>query len=72
VAILLPLNYVVDNMFYPAVDISVEKYTSPRVRGFQMLDMAGNIIFNHSGTLNPIYYPSTIDFWYQADVLSTI
>lgn len=66
------MKYVVDNMFYPAVDITVNKYKLPRIRGFQMLDMSGDIISNHSGTLNPVYYPSTIDFWYQADVLATL
>jgi hypothetical protein len=66
------IKYVVDNMFYPSVDTTIEKYNLPRIRGFQMLDMSGNVIYNHSGTLNPVYYPPTIDFWYQADVLASI
>lgn len=66
------VKYVADNSFYPNVDTSISKYTLPRIRGFQMLDLQGAILANFSGTLNPIYYPSNIDFLYQADVLSTI
>jgi len=66
------IKYVPDNQFYPNVDTLISKYKLPRIRGFLMLDLNGNIIANHTGTLNPIYYPSTVDFWYQADVLATI
>ena len=66
------VKYVADNQFFPAVDIRVPKYQLPRVRGFQMLDLNGNIIANYTGTLNPVYYPTNVDFWYQSDLLATI
>lgn len=66
------VKYVADNSFFPQNDITVNRFKLPRVRGFQMLDLAGNLIANFSGTLNPIYYPNNIYFSYQADVLATI
>lgn len=66
------ITYVADKYFYPNKDIVVPKNQLPRVRGFMLLDLNGNIINNFTGTLNPIYYPNQIDFAYQADVLSSI
>lgn len=66
------VKYVADNHFYPQVDIKVNRFKLPRIRGFQMLDLEGNLISNFSGSLNPVYYPNNIDFYYQADLLSTI
>ena len=66
------VKYVADKYFYPDKDILVPRNTLPRVRGFMMLDLNGNIINNFSGTLNPIYYPNKVDFAYQSDLLSNI
>jgi hypothetical protein len=66
------VRYVADNYFYPQVDITVHKNKLPRIRGFQMLNLNGELISNFTGTLNPVYYPNDIDFFYQADLLSNI
>lgn len=66
------VRYVPDQYFFPDKDVVVEKNKLPRVRGFQMLDLDGNIISNLSGTLNPTFYPNNADFLYQADVLASI
>lgn len=66
------IKYVADNHFYPQIDIDVNRYKLPRVRGFEMLDLEGNLISNFTGTLNPIHYPADIDFYYQSDLLASI
>ena len=66
------VQYVPDRYFYPLTDIAVNSYLLPRLRGFLMLDLDGNIIQNFSGTLSPIYYPSQPDFSYQSTVLQNI
>jgi hypothetical protein len=66
------VKYVPDQFFYPRVDVAVNTYKLPRLRGFMMLDMDGNIISNLSGTLSPVYYPNDVDFAYQATVLQTL
>lgn len=66
------IKYVPDNYFFPNIDINVDKYKLPRIRGFQMLNLSGGLISNLQGTLNPVFYPNDIDFFYQADVLASI
>jgi hypothetical protein len=50
------VKYVPDNNFFPQVDIPIPKNQLPRLRGFIIRDLEGNIIANNSNTLNPIYY----------------
>jgi len=66
------VKYVADEFFFPQVDLEVPKNTLPRLRGFLMLDLDGNILQNISGTLNPVFYPTNPDFSFQATVLSSI
>jgi hypothetical protein len=67
------VQYVPDTFFYPNSDITTDPTKLPRVRGFLMLDMDGNIITSSSiSTLNPIYYPVDADFSFQATVLASI
>lgn len=66
------VKYVADQYFFPLVDLNVPKNTLPRLRGFMMMDLNGTVISNVSGTLNPVFYPSTPDFSFQATVLTTI
>lgn len=61
--------YVPDQLFYPRSDVFVNTYKLPRLRGFLMLDMEGNVISNTINTLTPIYYPNNPDFSYQASIL---
>jgi hypothetical protein len=64
--------FVPDANFYPMSDIQTDPYKIPIMRGFQMLDLDGNILQDFSGYLNPAYYPNEIDFSFQSSVLRTI
>ena len=66
------VKYVNDALFYPNSDVQISVYKLPRIRGFQMLDLNGNIIKDLQGILNPVFYPNDIDFIYQSTVLATI
>lgn len=66
------VKYVNDTYFYPHADIAIDVRKLPRIRGFQMLDSAGNIVQDFQGNLNPIYYPNEVDFALQAAVLQNI
>ena len=61
-----------DTKFNPSSDVIIDKNKLPRFRSFQMLDLAGNVISNVSGTLNPIYYPTNPDSSYQRTILASI
>jgi hypothetical protein len=66
------VRYVPDQYFYPGNDIVVDKNKLPRLRGFAMLNLTGQIIRNLTGTLDPIYYPNQADFSFQSTVLRNI
>lgn len=66
------VKYVPDQYFYPRVDVSVHTYMLPRLRGFLMLDISGNIISNLTGTLSPVFYPNQADFSYISTVLQNL
>lgn len=66
------VRYVNDAYFYPSTDIQTEVFKLPRIRGFQLLDLDGNLIQNYSGTLNPVYYPQEKDFSFLSTVLQNI
>jgi hypothetical protein len=63
------VKYVADSFFFPNQDIQVEIGKVPRIRGFIMLDLDGNLIEDNSGILDPIFYPNNIDFSFQQTVL---
>lgn len=64
------VEYLADVYFSPNKDMILPKNNIPRVRGFQMLDLDGNLISNSDGSLNPIYFPQQIDFSFQNTVLN--
>lgn len=66
------VRYVPDTHFYPHADINVPKFRLPRVRGFVMRDLDGNIIEDNGGALAEVYYPNEIDYSLQASVLTTV
>jgi hypothetical protein len=66
------VKYVPDQYFYPSSDVVIDQNKLPRVRGFLMMDLDGNVISNVSGTLNPVYYPNKADFSYQQTVLNSL
>lgn len=63
---------VLDNHFFPNNDVIIPRGYLPRIRGFMLLDLQGQIVSNSSGTLNPVYYPNQIDFNYQTSVINSI
>lgn len=63
---------VLDNYFYPNNDIIVPRNYLPRMRGFALLNLQGELIEDLQGTLNPVYYPNKIDFNYQGGVLKSL
>lgn len=66
------VKYVPDTNFTPNVDILGDPNKLPRVRGFLMMDLDGNIMVNISGSLSPIHYPGNPDFSAQATILASI
>jgi hypothetical protein len=66
------VRYVPDANFYPNSDINVQKYRLPRIRGFIMRDLDGNIIEDNSGVMSDVYYPNEMDLNLQYSVLNNI
>lgn len=66
------VKYIPDTFFTPNTDVFIDNNKLPRLRGFLLLDVNGNIIQNFSGTLNPIYYPNNPDFTFQSTALTSI
>ena len=66
------VRYVPDTHFTPNVDINVPRYRLPRIRGFIMRDLEGNIIESNNGAMSAVYYPNDVDESYTASVLSGI
>ena len=66
------VRYVPDTHFFPHSDINVPKYQLPRIRGFVLRDLNGNIIEDNGGVLSEVYYPNDIDYSFQASVLKTV
>jgi uncharacterized phage protein gp47/JayE len=66
------IRYVLDNTFVPGQDLNPGVAQLPRIRGFEMRDIDGNIISTGGNDLNPVYYPNDLDFFYIRSVLRTL
>lgn len=66
------VRYVPDEHFNPNTDIIVPEYRLPRIRGFVMRDIDGNILVDNNGILADYFYPNDIDESYNSSVLMTI
>lgn len=66
------VRYVPDNYFYPQSDINVPKYRLPRICGFIMYDLNGNIIESNNGLMSNVYYPNSQDLAFQSSIVNTI
>lgn len=66
------VRYIPDNYFYPQADINVPKYRLPRLRGFILRDLDGNIIADNYAILSSFNYPNDADEDYQSSVLSSL
>jgi len=66
------VRYVPDTNFYPRADTNVPKGQLPRIRGFVIRDLDGNLIYDNAGVLSSFYYPNEPDYSFQQSVLATI
>lgn len=66
------VRYVPDTHFSPSSDINVPEFRLPRVRGFIMRDLDGNVIEDNGGALSGVYYPNEIDYSFASSVLMTL
>lgn len=66
------VRYVPDTHFSPRADINISKYTLPRIRGFVLRDLNGNIAKDNNNVLSDFYYPNEPDYSFQNSVLTTI
>lgn len=66
------VRYIPDNYFYPQSDINVPNNKLPRIRGFIMYDLNGNIIESNNGLISDVYYPNSPDIDFQSSVVNTI
>lgn len=51
------VKYVPDNFFNPRTDKTVPYYKLPRIRGFVMKNLDGDLISDNNNYILPIYYP---------------
>ena len=66
------VRYIPDNYFYPQSDINVPSNKLPRIKGFIMYDLNGNIIESNNGLISDVYYPNSPDIDFQSSVVNTI
>jgi len=66
------VRYVPDTNFLPRFDINVPNGQLPRIRGFVIRDLDGNLIYDNAGILSSFYYPNEPDYSFQQSVLATI
>ena len=66
------VRYIPDNYFYPQSDINVPSNKLPRIRGFIMYDLNGNIVESNNGLISDVYYPNSPDIDFQSSVVNTI
>lgn len=66
------VRYIPDNYFYPQSDINVPNNKLPRIRGFIMYDLNGNIIESNNGLISDVYYPNSPNIDFQSSVVNTI
>lgn len=55
------VEYISANSFFPTENIRVPKGQLPRLRGFRVRDLDGEIIQQYLGDLTPVFYPNVIE-----------
>jgi len=66
------MKSVPDNYFFPVNDIATDRSKLPRLRGFILMNLSGNIIAGNANSYNPVFYPSNPDFSIQQTALRSI
>lgn len=64
--------YIPDTTFVPNVDVGVQYGKLPRIRGFQIRDLEGNILTDSNNILQPIFFPKETDFYYNKLILRNL
>lgn len=65
-------RFLPDQYFRPRADIIVKNPYLPRIRGFKIFGLNGNILSDTAGALNPVFYQNIINTDYQHVVLSNL
>ena len=66
------VKYISDTSFFPREDVTIPIGKLPRIRGFILMDLNGNILEDNAGNINPVFYPTQADFSFQQTVLSDL
>jgi len=66
------VKYVADQNFFPRFDIPTDRNKLPRLRGFRMLSLQGNLLSTSANNFNPVFFPNQADFSFQQTALRTI
>lgn len=66
------VDYVLDPYFVPSTDILIPLDQLPRIRGFELRDLNGNILSNATGSLSPVFFPASLDFNFIQTVLADL
>lgn len=66
------VRYIPDVYFSPHSDSNVQKYKLPRIRGFVMRDLNGNIISDNYYVLDNFFYPNMPDYSFVNSVTTII
>jgi uncharacterized phage protein gp47/JayE len=61
------VKYVPDEYFYPSFDEEVPLNQLPRIRGFRMRDLNGNILYDSGQTLSNLFYPAIKEDIYKGN-----
>ncbi len=64
--------YVPDNFFTPNNDLPVDFGQLPRIRGFEMRDLDGVVISDDGGVLDPSFFPKSVEYAFNRNVLRTL
>ena len=64
--------YVPDATFVPNADVIIDYGKLPRIRGFELRDINGDIVSDGGSILNPTYFPNSLDFNFIKTALRTI
>ena len=66
------VKYVPDEYFFPYFDQEVPLNMLPRIKGFRMRDLEGNILYDSGSNLSNIFYPASDDNIYKGSQSSIL
>jgi len=63
------VKYVNDSFFTPNIDTVVDPAKLPRIRGFIMRDLQGNLIQDTGAVISDVFYPTDEDIAFQTTIV---